>query len=107
MSLPTTTTATFEADVLQSDRPVLVDFTALWCGPCRMVTPVLQQIAAERPDLRVLEINADDNPEIARRYNVLSLPFLALFRDGELVSGTVGARPKSAILSSLDAALAG
>lgn len=107
MSLHTTTTATFEADVLQAHGPVLVDFTADWCGPCRMVTPVLTQIAAERTDLRVLQIDADDNPEIARRYNVLSLPYLALFRGGELVSGVVGARPKSAILSSVDAALAG
>jgi thioredoxin 1 len=105
-ALPMTTTASFETDVLQADRPVLVDFTADWCGPCRMVTPVLRQIAAERPDLRVLQVDADANPELSRRYQVLGLPYLALFRDGELVTGLVGAKPKSAILSSLDAALA-
>jgi len=107
MSLPMTTTASFEADVLSADGPVLVDFTAEWCGPCRMVTPVLTQIAAERPDLRVLQVDADANPELSLRYRVLGLPFLALFKDGELVTGLTGAKPKSAILRSVDAALAG
>ena len=105
MSLPRTTTATFDDDVLRADRPVLVDFTAAWCGPCRMVTPVLTQIAQERPDLRVLEVDADTNPELTLRYRVLGLPFMGLFRDGELVAGLTGARPKSAILRSVDEAL--
>jgi thioredoxin 1 len=106
MSLPTTSTATFEADVLSSDKPVLVDFTADWCGPCRMVTPMLKQVAAERPDLTVLEVDADANPELTLRYRVLGLPFMALFKDGELVTSVTGAVPKSRLVSSLDAALA-
>lgn len=105
MTLPTTSTATFPEDVLASDRPVLVDFTADWCPPCRMVTPVLQQIAAERPDLKVLQVDADTNPELTLRYRVLGLPTMALFRDGELVTALTGAQPKSRLLSSLDAAL--
>jgi thioredoxin 1 len=105
MTLPLTTTAAFEDDVLSSSTPVLVDFTADWCGPCRMVTPVLQQIAAERPDLKVLQVDADTNPELTLRYRVLGLPMMALFRDGELLTSITGAQPKSRLLSSLDAAL--
>ncbi|MCU1622597.1 MAG: trxA [Frankiales bacterium] len=105
MTLPLTTTAAFEDDVLSSSTPVLVDFTADWCGPCRMVTPVLQQIAAERPDLKVLQVDADTNPELTLRYRVLGLPMMALFRDGELLTSIIGAQPKSRLLSSLDAAL--
>ena len=105
MSLPTTTTATFDADVLSSDKPVLVDFTAAWCGPCRMVTPVLTQIAAERPDLTVLEVDADTNPELTLRYRVMGLPFMALFQGGELITSVTGAVPKSRLLGTLDAAL--
>jgi thioredoxin 1 len=105
MSLPTTTTAAFTTDVLEADGPVLVDFTADWCGPCRMVTPVLQQIAAERTDLRVLQVDADANPELTLRYRVMGLPSMALFRDGELLTVLVGAQPKFRLLSSLDAAL--
>ena len=106
MSLSTTTTTAFEADVLTADGPILVDFTADWCGPCRMVTPVLQQIAAERPDLTVLQVDADTNPELTLRYRVMGLPAMALFRSGELLTVLVGAQPKSRLLSSLDAALA-
>ena len=106
MTLPMTSTAAFETDVLAAPGPVLVDFTADWCGPCRMVTPVLQQIAVERPDLTVLQVDADANPELTLRYRVLGLPMMALFRDGELVTAITGAQPKSRLLSSLDAALA-
>ncbi|MCU1603143.1 MAG: trxA [Frankiales bacterium] len=106
MNLPETSTAAFEADVLTSDKPVLVDFTADWCGPCRMVTPVLKQIAEERPDLRVLQVDADANPELTLRYRVMGLPSMALFRGGELLTVLVGAQPKSRLLSSLEAALA-
>lgn len=105
MSLPATSTATFEADVLASAKPVLVDFTADWCGPCRMVTPMLKQVAAERPDLTVLEVDADANPELTLRYKVLGLPFMALFSGGELVTSVTGAVPKSRLLGALDAAL--
>lgn len=105
MTLTATDTARFDTDVLRSDLPVLVDFTADWCGPCRMVTPVLTQIAAERTDLRVLQVDADTNPELTRRYQVLGLPMMALFRDGELVTTMTGARPKTRILEQVDAAL--
>lgn len=104
-TLPTTDTQAFGADVLASDLPVLVDFTADWCGPCRMVTPALTQIAAERPDLRVLQVDADANPELTLRYRVLGLPTMALFRGGELVTTITGARPKARILEQVDAAL--
>lgn len=105
MTLTATDTARFDADVLRSDVPVLVDFTADWCGPCRMVTPVLTQIATERKDLRVLQVDADNNPELTRRYQVLGLPMMALFRGGELVTTMTGARPKARILEQIDAAL--
>jgi len=105
MSLPTTTTSTFQSDVLDAGGAVLVDFTAAWCGPCRMVTPVLEQIAAERPDLTVLQVDADTNPELTLRYRVLGLPTMALFAGGEHLTSITGAQPKSRLLSSLDAAL--
>ena len=105
MTLPTTSTATFEADVLASEKPVLVDFTADWCPPCKMVAPVLHQIAAERTDLTVVQVDADTNPELTLRYGVLGLPTLALFRGGELLTAVTGAQPKSRLLGTLDAAL--
>ena len=106
MSLPETSTAAFEADVLTAGKPVLVDFTAAWCGPCRMVTPVLTQLAVEREDITFLQVDADANPELTLRYRVMGLPFMALFRDGELITSVTGAVPKSRLVSSLDAALA-
>jgi thioredoxin 1 len=105
MTLPLTTTAGWDADVLTSELPVLVDFTADWCGPCRMVTPVLEQIAAERSDLRVLQVDADANPELTLRYRVMGLPLMALFSGGELVTAMLGAKPKSRILAEVDRAL--
>ena len=106
MSLPETTTAAFETDVLTSDKPVLVDFTAAWCGPCRMVTPVLKQLAEERDDITFLQVDADANPELTLRYRVMGLPSMALFRGGELLTVLVGAQPKSRLVSQLEAALA-
>lgn len=103
MSLPTTTDTTFASDVLQSSRPVLVDFTAQWCPPCKMITPVLAQIDADFGDrLDVIELDVDENPEIARRYSVLSMPTLALFVDGEIVMHMVGARPRTAIVNAIE-----
>jgi thioredoxin 1 len=103
MPVPATTDATFAADVLAADRPVLVEFTADWCPPCKMIAPVLAQIAADEADrLKIVSLDVDQNPEITRRYAVLGMPTLALFVDGEVVSQTVGAKPRAAILRELE-----
>jgi thioredoxin 1 len=103
MPVPETTDATFATDVLVASQPVLVDFTASWCGPCRMIAPVLAQIAAEEGDrLKVVSLDVDANPETTRRYGVMSMPTLALFVGGEIVKQIVGARPRAAILRELE-----
>jgi thioredoxin 1 len=88
-------TDTFDEEVLRSDKAVLVDFWAEWCGPCHAIAPVLDQIAEERSDLRVVKLNIDEEPEIAQRYGVMSIPTLILFKDGEPQAAAVGAMPKS------------
>ena len=87
--------------MLNSDKPVMVDFWASWCGPCRMVAPVLEEIANERSDVKVCKINVDEEPELAGRYNVMSIPTLLVVKEGQVVNQAVGARPKSQILSLL------
>ena len=91
----------FQEVVLNSDKPVLVDFWASWCGPCRMVAPILEEIANERNDVKVCKVNVDEEPELAGRYNVMSIPTMIVVKEGQVVNQAVGARPKSQILSLL------
>ena len=102
----TVTDATFDSDVLGSDKPVLVDFWAEWCGPCKMVAPVLEEIASEHGDkITVAKVNIDENPEIARRYQIMSIPTMSVFSKGEVVKSIVGAKPKAALLRDLEGIL--
>ena len=91
----------FHNEVINSDRKVLLDFWAPWCGPCRMVVPMVEQIAQERPDIRVVKINVDENPELASRYGVMTIPTLMVMENGQLLNQARGARPKQAILAML------
>jgi thioredoxin 1 len=101
MSVIHITKENFQEEVLRSDRPVLLDFWAPWCGPCRMVSPVVDAIAAERADIKVGKVNVDEEPELAGQFQVMSIPTLAVMKDGAVVNQAVGARPKSAILAML------
>jgi thioredoxin 1 len=91
----------FREEVVNSDRPVLIDFFAPWCGPCRMVVPLVEQIAEEREDIKVVKINVDEEPELASQFRVMSIPTLVVFKDGAIVNQAVGARSKDAILAML------
>jgi thioredoxin 1 len=96
------TDATFEADVLKNDKPVLVDYWAEWCGPCKMVAPVLEAIAEEHGDkLEIVKLNVDDNPQVTQKYGILNIPTLGVFKNGEVVKELVGARSKSALLREI------
>ena len=102
MSVQTITAENFDELVLHSDKPVLVDFWAPWCGPCRMVSPLVDEIAGERDDIAVGKVNVDEQPELAMKFGVMSIPTLLVFKGGELTNQAVGARPKEELLALLD-----
>ena len=91
----------FQVEVLKSDKRVLLDFWASWCGPCRMVVPIIEQIAEERSDIKVGKINIDDEPELAQQFGIMSIPTLVVMKEGRVVNQAIGARPKDAILALL------
>lgn len=102
MSVLKLTTENFEQEVLKSDKPVLVDFYADWCGPCKMMAPVIDEIAEEKADVKVGKLNIDEQMEIARQYRVMSIPTFIVFKNGEAVGRDMGAKPKSDILALFD-----
>ena len=101
MSVITITKENFQQEVLASDKPVLLDFWASWCGPCRMVSPIVDEIAEEREDIKVGKVNVDEESELAAKFRVMSIPTLVVMKDGEIVNQSVGARPKAQILAML------
>ena len=91
----------FLSEVMNSEKKVLLDFWAPWCGPCRMVVPMVEEIAKERPDIKVAKINVDENPELASRFRIMSIPTLVVMENGKIINQAMGARPKNAILAML------
>jgi thioredoxin len=105
-NLPEVTDSNFQAEVLESDKAVLVDFWAPWCGPCRIIAPHLEELAGERDDLRIVKLNTDDNPQTAAQYNVMSIPTLLLFKNGQVAHQIIGALPKNRLVQELEPQLA-
>jgi thioredoxin 1 len=104
-NLTDVTDNSFQAEVLESDKPVLVDFWAPWCGPCRVVAPVLEEIASERDDLRIVKLNVDENQQTAAAFDVLSIPTMILFKNGQVAKKVIGAYPKKRLESELESEL--
>lgn len=101
MSVITVNNSNFQSEVINSDKPVLLDFWASWCAPCRMLSPVVDEIANERSDIKVGKINVDEGPELAGKFGVMSIPTLVVMKNGKIVDQSVGVRPKAQILSML------
>lgn len=98
----TLTTDNFEAEVLNQEGYVLVDFWATWCGPCRMLGPIISELAEEHPEIKVCKVNVDDEPDLAQQFGVMSIPFVASFKGGQLHKSSVGVQPKESLLALLD-----
>ena len=101
MAVINITSANFESEVLHSDKPVLLDFWATWCGPCRMLSPIVDEVAEERGDIKVGKVNVDEQPELAGQFGVMSIPTLVVMKNGKIVNQSIGAKPKNAILAML------
>lgn len=102
MAILTVTAENFEQEVLNSDKPVLLDFWATWCGPCKMVSPIVDEIAEENTEIKVGKVNVDEQGELAQKFGVMSIPTLLVIKDGQVATRSVGAKPKTAILKMLD-----
>ena len=101
MSVVTITRENFQKEVMESDKPVLLDFWAAWCGPCRMVSPIVDEIAQELDTIKVGKVNVDEEPELASEFKVMSIPMLVVMKDGKITNKTIGAQPKQAIRALL------
>ena len=101
MAVKVITKENFHAEVLEASQPVLIDFWASWCGPCRMLSPLVEEIAEEHPEIKVGKVNVDEQPELAQQFEVMSIPMLAAFKDGKLLNSSVGVQPKEQILALL------
>ena len=103
MSVVTVTSDNFKKEVIESPVPVLIDFWASWCGPCRMLSPVIEEIASEVSDKKVCKVNVDEQPELARKFGVMSIPTLVVMKGGEVVKKSLGVQPKGSVLSMFNA----
>jgi thioredoxin 1 len=99
MSVITITKENFESEVLNANKPVLLDFWASWCGPCRMLSPIVEEVAEETTDAKIGKVNVDEQPELSSKYNIMSIPTLLVFKNGEIANSAIGVQSKSAILS--------